>query len=841
MDSYGKVLRAIGFIILGCAAMCVPGFAQAPVPDSPIIEQRVDTMLRKLTLEQKIDLIGGQDSMYIRKEPEIGLPRLKMSDGPVGVRTWGPSTAYTAGVALAASWDPALAKRVGVSLGEDARARGVNFLLGPGVNIYRAPMDGRNFEYFGEDPYLASRMAVGYVDGVQSQGVIATVKHFALNNQEYDRHNVSSDADERTMREIYLPAFEAAVREAHVGAVMNSYNLINGSHATQNAWLNMQVLKKEWGFNGILMSDWAATYDGVAAAQNGLDLEMPRAEFMNRKELLPAIQQGIISTTEIDDKVRRILRTAIRFGFLEREQQDTELSRYNEQGNQTALEEARESIVLLKNEGHVLPLNPHTTRTIAVIGPDAWPAVPGGGGSSIVTPYADVSILAGLGAVPGIKVLYSPGLPPIEDIFSDTVFTLTGSGAGAVKVETFNNRTFSGKPSSVSYSDHIAMWRPQVWSPDGGIQKSIRYTARYTPDKSGSYLVAVGGTASDAYKLSVDGKQVLNQSSREAQAPQSTEIQLIQGRPMTVTLDYLPGAAAPRVSLGIRAVEDLITPEAKKIASQADAAIVSVGYDASTEGEGFDRPYALPFGQDALVEAVSAANKNTIVTLTAGADVDTHRWLDHAPVLLHTWYSGQAAGAALAEIVYGERSPEGKLPISFARSWEENPVHDNYYAAKVPVGQTPHVRYAEGVFLGYRYYTTEHKEPLYPFGFGLSYTTFNFGNLKISPSGSTSSEDVTVSFNVKNTGSVAGADVAQLYVGDPSAKIKRPARELKGFEKVRLQPGQEQRVTLHLNSRTLSYWDVKGQRWRVDPGKFQVFVGDSSENTPLTGEFPVAP
>ena len=291
----------------------------------------------------------------------------------------GSATAYAGGIALAATWDPDLAGRMGICLGQDARARGVHILLAPGVNITRAPMDSRNMEYFGEDPYLASRIAVGYIEGVQSQGVIATVKHFAANNQEYDRYGVSSDLDERTLREIYLPAFEAAVKEAHVGAVMDSLNLVNGEHATQNAHLNLDILKKDWGFDGILMSDWGATYDGVAAANAGLDLEMNSGKYMNEANLLPAIRSGKVPESAIDDKVRRIFRTAIRFGFLDRDQTNIDIPRDNPQGRQVALEEARESVVMLKNDHSLLPLDANKIHTLAVIGPDAWPAVPGGG------------------------------------------------------------------------------------------------------------------------------------------------------------------------------------------------------------------------------------------------------------------------------------------------------------------------------------------------------------------------------------------------------------------------------------------------------------------------------
>ncbi|HZD51093.1 MAG TPA: glycoside hydrolase family 3 protein, partial [Silvibacterium sp.] len=482
--------------------------AAGPVPDSPAIDQRVDAMVSKLTLQQKLELIGGQDEMFIRAEPAADFPQLKMSDGPLGVRTWGPDTAYAGGIALAAAWDPALAQRMGVSIAQDARARGVHFILGPGVNIYRAPQDGRNFEYFGEDPYLSAHTAVAYIEGVQSQGVIATVKHYDANNQEYDRHNVSSDLDERTLREIYLPAFEAAVRVAGVGAVMDSYNLINGVHATQNCQLNNDILKKEWGFNAILMSDWDATYDAVGAANCGLDLEMPSGKFMNPQNLLAAVKSGKVTEATIDDKVRRIFRTAIRFGFLDRDQLDTSIPLYSQSGSQVALDEARESITLLKNDGNLLPLSTDKVHTIAVFGPDAWPAVPGGGGSSNVTPFAPVSIMTGLSnhLTGKVKVLYVRGLPPVDDFFTKTEFyektnepRANWRDSKAVKVETFNNPNFSGSPV-VTYAPRIASYKSEEWTPPAAQKKSIRLTAQYMPKKTGAYIVLAGAGGSDSYK-----------------------------------------------------------------------------------------------------------------------------------------------------------------------------------------------------------------------------------------------------------------------------------------------------------------------------------------------------
>ena len=364
------------------------------------------------------------------------------------MRNYGASTAV-GGVALAASWDPELAQRVGATFGQDARARGVHFLLGPGVNIYRSPLNGRSFEYFGEDPFLAARTAVGYIKGLQSQGVSATVKHFMGNNSEFDRHNVDSIIDERTMREIYLPTFEAAVKEAHVGAIMDSYNLTNGVHLTQSGYFNTDIARKEWGFQGIMMSDWDATYDAVAAANGGMDLEMPSGKFMNRATLLPAIKSGKVSESTIDEKVRRILRTAIQFGWLDRDQTDVSIPRLNADGRQVALEATRAGMVLLKNDGNLLPLDKGRIKSIAVIGPDAHPGQPVGGGSGEVRPFATVSFLDGIANYLGssAKVYYAAGLPTLTELAGQTHFTTEANGGKAgLKVEFFDNTGLSGKP-----------------------------------------------------------------------------------------------------------------------------------------------------------------------------------------------------------------------------------------------------------------------------------------------------------------------------------------------------------------------------------------------------------
>jgi len=423
--------------------------AQSTGDSGAAIERRVAQILGQLTLEEKIDLIGGTHDFYTQAIPRLRIPSLRMSDGTMGVHNYGPTTAYPAPIALAASWDVELAKRVGASMGRDARARGVHVILAPGMNIYRSPLCGRNFEYLGEDPYLASRMAVSIIEGIQSRGVIATAKHFVANNQEFDRNSVSSDLDERTLREIYLPAFEDSVKEAHVGAIMDGYNLVNGVHMTENDHLNNQIVKKDWRFDGIVMSDWGATHDGVAAANGGLDLEMPEGTFMNRANLLPAIERNEVAQATIDDKVRRILRMAIQFGFLDREQTEAALPMLDQESRAVALEAARSGMVLLKNSANLLPLDKTKVRKIAVLGPNAYPAVIGGGGSSLTKPFGAVSTLEGLSNYLGsqVRVLYDVSKQPLEQLYAKQSFVTSPGGPHGLTGEYFDNQELSGKPA----------------------------------------------------------------------------------------------------------------------------------------------------------------------------------------------------------------------------------------------------------------------------------------------------------------------------------------------------------------------------------------------------------
>ena len=804
------------------------------------VDRRVDAMLAKLTLAQKIYLVGSSENgLFTHAMPQVGLPALKESDASLGVRTWGPSTAYAAGIGLAASWDVNLARQVGISIGRDARARGVNILLGPGVNIYRAPMDGRNFEFLGEDPYLAGQIAAYYILGVQSQDVVATVKHFVANNSEYDRHNENSVIDERTLREIYLPAFEAAVKEGHAGFVMDAYNLVNGEHMTQNRFLNEEVLKRGWGFRGVLMSDYDATYDGIAAANAGLDLENPDAEFMNAKALLPAIKSGEVSVATIDDKVRRLLRVAVEFGFLNHHQTDLRIPLDSQQSRAVALRSAEESVVLLKNEGHLLPLEMSQVHSIAIIGPDGYPAVATAGGSAHVTAFAPVSFMTGLSdaLAPNTKVYWNRGVKELPEIFETSRFSTDREGTHrGLEQEEFSNPSFSGEPVSRRAVLSINDWGGNQWAPASPVRRAYRFSGYYTPKVPGPERFIAAAVGGDSYRLYVNGKLVLEQPAREGQSPKAVDINLSAGRPAAVRFDYLPQTSRIRAGLGVIPPAQMLEPNARKIAALANVVVLPVGFGPRTEGEGHDRTYRLPPGQNELIEAVLDSNPHTILVLTAGGSVDTSEWIDRVPAFIQTWYGGSEAGRALAEVLTGKVDPSGKLPITWWRRVEDDPTYKNYYEEP----GTRDVKYREGIFLGYRAYGRKGQPaPLYPFGYGLSYTRFAFSHLTVKPEEASPKGPLTVAFDVQNTGPRAGAEVAEAYVGDPSATVPRPEKELKAFKRVMLTPGERKHLSITLNRRSLAYWSVSAKGWKVDPGQFVVYVGDSSEHTPLQKTFTV--
>jgi beta-glucosidase len=834
-------LLSLAFLLCACLA------AAQTTPDDP----RITDLLSRMTLQEEIRMLSGSSMMTTTGVERLHIPAFRMSDGPMGAHIPPPSTAYAAGIGLAATWDRDLARQVGVEIGRDARSRGAAFVLGPGVNIYRTPLNGRNFEYFGEDPFLAGEIAVGYIEGVQSQNVSATIKHFAANNSEYFRFTSDSEVSERALREIYLPAFEAAVKKAHVGSIMDSYNLINGRYATENYHLNVEIAKQQWHFDGVMMSDWTATHDGIAAANAGLDLEMPFGWYMNELALAPAVKQGIVKAPVIEDKVRRLLRVAYRFGWMDQDPLDQSISRYNQQGRQAALEGAREAVVLLKNQGNILPLDLAHTRTIAVIGPDAFPPIPTAGGSGQVPTFTATSILTGLSdrLAGKVNVLYDRGIPSLTVLAARSGFSLAPDGrTPGLTVETFDNPQFHGKPiatrkertastgenaldnlDSADLINSITSDQLEEFMNLGPATKFERWTGYYSAPSNNNYRVFVEDQGK--YRLSVDGRTVIDHADIPKSALAQTVIALMPGA-HKVVLETLsaPQFGAQRIKIGIAREGTFVNQSAIDLAKKADAVILAVGFNQDIETEGADREFQLPPGQEELIDAISAANRNTVVTVTAGGSVDAYPWLDKVAAVLQNWYPGQEGGTALAEILCGDVNPSGRLPISWERHHADNPSMPSYY----PTPGTLKIPYKDDIFVGYRGYEHSHVNPLFPFGFGLSYTNFKYGNLEIRPTGPSGAYEV--SFDITNTGKRAGADIAQVYIGEDHPPLPRPRQELKGFARVLLDPGETRRVTVPLDARAFTWYDEKAFAWHADAGSFTVHVSRSSADAQLEGK-----
>lgn len=557
---------------------------------------------------------------------------------------------------------------------------------------------------------------------------------------------------------------------------------------------------------------------------------MPSALFMSRATLIPAVRSGRMAPAVIDDKVRRLLRVALENHFLDRPQRDDSIPIYDPASDAVALSSAQESIVLLKNDGELLPLDRNRLRSVAVIGPDAWPAVAAGGGSSQVTPFKAESLVAALGSQLGsaVRVNYAAGVKDFHQVAQGTPWTQDQEGSAAgLRVETFEGPEFSGRAQEDSI-DQIKYFSADIWGRDRPALHACRISGYYLPPVTGRYFVLAQASGYDAYRVLLDGQPVLEEPRRDGQSPQSTEVVLAGGRPVHVTFDYRGAGAGIAADLGIISEAEMVDSSAARLAAAADVAVVSVGFDARYESEGFDRTYALPAGQELLVRQIEAANPRTVVVLTGGGSMDLSGFVGQTRALLHTLYGGQEGGRALAQVLLGEVNPSGHLPFTFERRIQDCPALSPSCAPDA----AGRVAYAEGIFVGYRFYDRAHIKPLFAFGHGLSYTHFSFSHLSVEAG-------PVVSFDVTNTGERSGAAVAQVYVGDPSATVPRPVKELKRFERVPLTPGQTRRLRFHLDQRALAYWDVTKHGWKVDPGRFVVYVGDSSDHLPLQAGFAV--
>lgn len=804
--------------------LCGIGILNAQVVITSEAEQRAKEIVAKMTLKEKLRYISGYTGGFsICPVPRLGLPEVFMADGPQGIRNNTKSTMYPSGILSAATWNRDLNYRLGRGLGQDAKARGVGILLGPGVNIYRSPLCGRNFEYFGEDPYLSGEVAKQYILGVQSEGVIATIKHFAANNQEWDRHHVSSEVDERTLQEVYFAPFRKAVKEAHVGAVMNSYNLLNGVHASENRWLNIDILRDTWGFKGILMSDWVSVYSTVGAANHGLDLEMPTGEYLNEELLMPAIEQGLITEATIDLKVQHILQTLIAFGFLDKEPKDTSIALDNPHSRQTALDIAREGIVLLKNEGNMLPLKGRTV----VMGSNAEVLVTGGG-SGFVSPFSTVSIAEGLEQLQKRNTIRLEDDLLFDDL-KDAIYADEGKRQKGFKAEYFKNVELKGTPDATCMENQIAHdWGtgvPLEGFPADGF--SVRWTATYVPVTNGLVRMTMCGRG--GYRVYINDQLICTDHLPEREQV----IEVEAGKKYRLRVEYHNYGGDARIGLKAGILNESLL---KQTLAKAKNVVLCVGFnngdeDGGIEGEGADRSFALPKPRLELIRKVTSLHDNVVVVVNAGGGIDFSDWGDKVKAIVMAWYSGQEGGRAVAEILTGVISPSGKLPISIEHRWEDNPVSKSYYE-NMKFAEYKRTQYSEGIFMGYRGYDKSGIKPLYPFGYGLSYTTFAYGNLMVEKNGV---NRVKVTFDISNTGKMDAAEVAQVYVHDVKSSVPRPYKELKGYEKVFLKKGETKRVTIELEDDAFSYYDMDKQRFVVEKGDFEILVGTSSECLPLKG------
>lgn len=717
------------------SAACTPNNPASVLPyQNPQIplEERVEDLLARMTPQEKARFLAGSGWMESYPIERLGIPAIKMADGPMGVRNWVGSssvtnsaeikpvlaTAFPAGIAMAATWNVEMVYAEAQVIAQQVKALGRDMILAPCVNIARTPLWGRNFEGYGEDPYLAARMTVAYVRGVQDEKVIPSVKHFAANNQEFERHRVDAIIDPRTLHEIYFPAFRAAVEEGDAWGVMNAYNKVNGKWCSESAYLLSETLRGRWGFEGFVVSDWGSTYDTAGTINAGMDLEMPGGEPMRRwfakpsfqqngngagwlteEKVLKALANGELEQSAVDRNVRNILRVMFKAELFDHPhtgggEVDTPEQRA------VARQAATQSMVLLKNKARLLPLDATEKLTLAVIGPSAASARTGGGGSSHVRPKYAITPLDG-----------------IKEAAGDAV--------------------------------------------------DIRYAL---------------GAAMEGEEEGLDPDEALD--------------------------------------------------EAATLAARSDVAVVVVGYSADLEREGFDRPsMELPAGQTELIQAVAAANDKTVIIVAAGSPIAMTGWIDQVGAVLFAWYGGQEAGQAVGDLLFGHATPTAKLPITFPARIEDSPAHGNY------PGENLRVEYAEGIYVGYRGFDTHDVEPLFPFGFGLSYTTYKYSGLELSTDEVKSGEAVEVSLQVENTGHRAGTEVVQLYLRDLESSLDRPVKELKGFGRVSLEPGQSETVSFTIDTDAMSFFDSARDDWVAEAGTFEVLVGASSRDIRLRGKF----
>ncbi len=872
------VLCAALVLAWGVPAAAAPAY---PFQDSALsADARIDDFLSRLSLEEKISLLGGTDAAHLPAFPRLGVRALTMADGPAGLRSLNsdPATAFPVGVAAAATWNPELIRREGAAIGEEALASGVNVMLAPMVNIVRLPNAGRNFETFSEDPVLTAALGTAYVEGMQGVGEGATVKHFVTNEQETARVMGNALVSERALREIYLAAFEPIVKNAKPWAVMTAYNRLNNVFSAESSFLLGTVLRREWGFDGIVMSDWGGSHATIDALRAGLDLEMPGPPIYRGWKLKLALDRGIVAPHYVEDSARRIAKLMLRAGLLDATPEKR--GSLNTPRHRAIAEQiAAEGTVLLKNDNNALPLDRTKVKTVAVIGAPADRPVVQGGGSSHVVADRIVSPLDGLRALYGndVKFLYAQGVDnePHIPVADTRLLSPTKDRAQmGLHAVTYNDPDFKGGIASEQTDSHFLKFGfggsaavpdpaklPQgieaiyntamrgqltqtIW--DSGVGFSVKWTGFFFAPKDGEYEFSL--VSGDSAKLIFNGKTIIDDKSETHPSPLLTflpqlaehraKITLKAGQAYPLEIDFTTTRTS-RIAydrkvfaFGFRVPSGTVD-EAVALAQKADAAIVFAGPGSTAESEGRDR-HSIGFdpAQSALIEKIAAVNPRTIVVINNGSAV-TMPWADKVSAIMDMWLPGQEGGTAIAKLLFGDENPSGRMPITFPKRIEDNPAFLNYAPGRTQF-------YGEDIFVGYRYYDRTKTEPLFPFGYGLSYTTFSFDNLAV-PARVKPGANVSVSVRVKNTGARSGAEVVQLYLRDVAAPVAMPQKALKAFAKVQLAPGEEKTVQFSLAPRDLSYWDVDDHVWVEDPGEFEVMIGASSRDIRASKNFTLLP
>ena len=810
---------------------------------------KLKKVISNLSLEQKVSLLSGFDNWHTPDIKKYGIPKIKMSDGPNGVRgdssTKQSSACFPSPILLGATWNEKLIKKIGSATGEEALFKDVDVLLAPTINLHRHPLGGRHFECYSEDPILTSKIACAYVSGVQSKGVAACLKHFAGNDTEYERHLVSSNIDEKTLRELYLYPFEMGIKKAKAKVVMSAYNKVNNIYCSSHDELINKILKKEWKFDGYVVSDWGAALETVENANGGLDLEMPGPAKTWGKNLVDAVKAGLVEEKKIDEKVKRIL-TVAKFTDRFNRKRISERSIDKKSHRKLIKKTAIEGMVLLKNED-VLPLDRNKISNIALIGPNVKDSQIIGGGSAGLNPHYEIHPLEGVSNFlkdEKVKIHYAKGchVDKYLPAFEKDICYVQGKKEKGFEVEFFRGKNFDGEPIERKVLNGNRFWALQGFAREFLDEKerpelSVKFSTTYKPSISGEFEFEVFSIGLS--RIKINGKELVdNWSSQKkgeaffgfACAPKRNKIKLTKGKEYLVEVEYEFEGRFPAIQFGCRPPDPKnLLEEAVKIAKQSDAVVLVVGTNSDWETEGNDRKgLGLPSDQDVLIKKVLAANKNSVLVLNTGSPVSMP-WIKSCPAILQTWFPGQEFGNALAEILFGKESPSGKLPTTYPKKLSDTPAYSCY------PGKNLQMDYKEKLLVGYKWYEKKKIEPLFPFGHGLSYSKFELKKVSLLKK----KHEIKIKVKLKNIGNFSTFETVQCYLERKAVKADTPKKKLVDFKKLKVTKDKSKKLTLKVSKRDLSEWDVKKSKWEIARGDYVIHLGTSVRDISITEEIKI--